>query len=367
MHPPATSPASSLTTFLEALDGFRAATEGALRRRLERKRLEAWEIAAETAPLFDDVAALVLSGGKRLRPALVHHAFLACGGRNPAEAEPLALATELLHTYLLIHDDIMDHADTRRGLPTVHAAFSARHRQAGFRGDGADYGRSMAILAGDLAASYAFELAAETQAPPERKRALEATFAAMAQEVVLGQYLEIRASVAGPPSEDELLRVLRLKSGRYSVERPIELGALLAAAGPEQRAALAIYGRVVGEAFQLKDDLLGVFGEAAATGKSVSGDLAEGKHTFLVHFALRAAALHERAFLGSALGNPALGPDEAAEIRRIFVRSGAVGEVEGMIGSRLAEAREALAAAAFVPAGGEFLAGLIDYSELRLG
>ncbi len=366
---PTTEP-TTLVPFGERLERYREAVDRELARLLEAKARAAEAEAPAARKLVEALTGLVESGGKRLRPALVHHAYLACGGRSAEEALPLALAAELLHTYLLIHDDIMDHAELRRGRPTAHALFRELHAARGFRGAADDFGRSIAILVGDLAASYAFELAAGLDGPAERRAAVERSFAAMAQEVIHGQYLEILAGVDRAPSEDDLLRVLRLKSGRYSVERPIELGALLAGASARQLAALGRYGRAVGEAFQLQDDLLGMFGDAATVGKPVGADLAEGKFTFLVYHALGQASPGDRAWLEAARGNAALTGADRRWALEILESTGAAARVRAMVAERLETAREALVQASLPasPAADEghaFLEGLIEFSRER--
>ncbi len=355
-------------------------------------------LAAEPADLVEGVARLIAQGGKRLRPALVYYTYRACGGRSEEQVLPLALATELLHTYLLIHDDIMDHAELRRGQPAAHARFRDLHRAAGLRGDGEDFGRSVAILLGDLAHTYAVELfTTAAGAPPSshvtpadlaprRQWAdLNRCFSAMCEEVIAGQYLELllahrpwetataAAAAAGEASraarEAQLLRILRLKSGRYTAERPIQLGALLAGASPELRAELSRYGAAVGEAFQLQDDLLGVFGDPATVGKPVGDDLREGKFTFLVHHALAAGGPGDRQLLAAALGKPDLSGDEVASVQQVIERTGARRAVTAMVAERLNAARRALeavralSAAQPAPAAGEgllFLSGLHD-------
>lgn len=380
---------SSATLTTGVHSGVEAADDqaAALRRRFDAA-LADWlstrraALAAEVPEADELVAAverLAAGGGKRLRPALVEAAWRAAGGpdaaAHPGEgdaagAAALGLATELLHTYLLIHDDIMDHAPLRRGVPTVHEAFAAEHRTRGLAGGAADFGTTAAILAGDLAHSWAHELFGQAVAPladPGRRAGLAACFAAMTEEVVAGQYLEVLLARRGRATEDELARVLRLKSGRYSVERPLELGALYAGAGGELVAALARCGRALGEAFQLQDDLLGTFGNSDEVGKPVASDLAEGKVTFLVHHALAAAPPADAGRLAAALGAGDLDAAEVAELRRIVEQSGARARVERMAAERIAAGRRALAeAAASAPRspaaaeGLELLASLVD-------
>lgn len=365
-----TEAAADVAEFRARLDAYRVRIEGEIAAFLADRR-EA--CGAEAAELLDAVEALLLGGGKRLRPALVSFTYEGCGGDEATAVVPLAMATELLHGYLLIHDDIMDHARVRRGGPTAHVRFAERHAERGWPGDAEDYGRSMAILAGDLTYAWAAERFARAcheaaWLAPEERAGLERTFALACQEVIVGQYLEMHLPYGDDPDEAELLRILRLKSGRYSVERPIELGARLAAAPPEVRRALAEYGEAVGEAFQLQDDVLGVFGDESVVGKPVGSDLVEGKRTLLVHHALRLAPPERARRLRELLGGDGLCREELDEARDIVRASGALGAVRGMIDERLETAGRALRALgglSFRPDARSFLEGLIAYSRER--
>ena len=356
-----------LAEFTALLAGFRGKLDRALADWLEAKRGEAMAAGSpETLQLIDGVGQLAVQGGKRLRPALVYYTYRACGGEVDGDVLPLALSTELLHTYLLIHDDIMDHAEIRRGQPAAHVRFREAHRAHGLHGDAADFGRSVAILLGDLAQAWAVELAALSatgRGPAARE--LARGFAAMCQEVIGGQYLELLVAQRRAATEEELLRVLRLKSGRYTAERPIQLGALLAGAPPETLAGLSRYGAAVGEAFQLKDDLLGMFGDPETVGKPVDADLKEGKYTFLIHHAQSRATPAQRQVLEAALGNPDATPEQTAAALRVIAETGAPDAVSAMIGDRLREARSTLAALDLRPEGRLFLSGLIDYLRER--
>lgn len=383
---------------------FRAHLETELRSRLAEKRRHTSGYAPQALPLLDALEDLVLARSKRLRPALVYFSYKACGGESEASVLPLALATELLHTYLLIHDDIMDRAPTRRGRPTAHARFTDEHRRQGWRGDAEHYGTSMAILVGDLAHTWADELvscvhvpagtgtadsarrgrssargseASPTSSVVARRQALHHVYYQMSHEVIDGQYLEMHLGldlgldVGGEesregddvqlPSEAQLSRVLRLKSGMYSVERPIELGALLAGAGQQRLPALARYGRAVGEAFQLQDDVLGLYGDPGATGKPVGGDLREGKYTFLIHHALRRLPPTDGRRLRQALGRSDLAPEQAEELAQLVRTCGGLAAVEEMIDARCRQAAEALEGLDFTPAGKAFFCGFIAY------
>ena len=354
------------------LDRYRHRFDAELAAWLDAKRRAVAAETPEAAELVAAVAQLATAGGKRLRPALVAFTAAACGGDGTGvdgAAGRLALASELLHTYLLIHDDIMDHAEVRRGQPAAHAAFARRHRDGGLAGDGRDFGVTAAILAGDLAHAWAHELAddAGDRLPQGRRRAVEAAFAATAQEVIGGQYLEILLSRRRAGTAEQLSRALRLKSGRYSVERPIQLGALAAGADAATLASLSIYGAALGEAFQLQDDVLGTFGDPGEVGKPTASDLEEGKFTFLVFHALEALPAADAARLRAALGRGPLPADELGELRGLLRASGALARVQGMIAERLTTARAAFAdlEPRLAGDGGGFLAGFIDYVAER--
>jgi geranylgeranyl diphosphate synthase, type I len=346
--------------FAGLLGGFRAKLERELEAWLAAKRAEA-EGSREMLELIDGVGLLATRGGKRVRPALIYYTYRACGGPSDEEVLPLALATELLHTYLLIHDDIMDHAEVRRGQASAHVRFREEHRALGYRGDAADFGRSVAILLGDLAHTWAVELAAGVFLQGPRSRELARAFAVMCQEVIGGQYLELLVAQRRTATEEELLRVLRLKSGRYTAERPIQLGGLLAGAPASTLQGLARYGSAVGEAFQLQDDLLGMFGDEGTLGKPVDTDLKEGKFTFLILHAFSNASVEQSRILEGALGNPALDDAEVRRALAVLEQTGARAKVTGMIAERLQAAREALAPLDLQPEGRLFLEGLIDY------
>lgn len=347
-----------------ALDDFRTLVEPELLRWLDRKEREAVDEAGQAVELTSRLREFVARGGKRLRPALVYFAYSGCGGSDQAAILPLAMATELLHTYLLIHDDIMDSAALRRGEPTAHLVFESDHRSQGWPGSPERHGESVAILLGDLAHSFAIELMLESGAL-QGIRGVSKCFVAMCQEVVVGQYLEMTAGYRTGWTKTDLLKVLRLKSGRYSVERPIELGALAAEASTETVERFRRYGMAMGEAFQLKDDLLGVFGASNTVGKSVDSDIAEGKFTVLVQQTLERSDMASRDFLRSALGNRDVSVEELAEVRSIVESSGAKGEVERMIERRLGVAAEALGDLPLEAEAGRFFRGLIDFLRDR--
>lgn len=283
-----------------------------------------------------------LAGGKRIRPALLLLGFRAAGGQRLSAVEGPAVALELLHACALLHDDVIDQAAQRRGRASVHEAFAARHRDAGWSGDADAYGRAVAILLGDLAFVLADERFLSATVPSSALLEGFRRFTVLREEVMVGQALDLHAATARLTDRELALEVATLKSGRYSVARPLEIGAVLGGADEALVAGLLAVGDPLGRAFQLADDLLGVFGDAHATGKSTSSDLAEGKRTLLI--AEAAARLDDagRATLEAALGREDLDAAMVDQVRTLLTDSGAVAAVRAEIDRCVAEADRAL-------------------------
>jgi geranylgeranyl diphosphate synthase, type I len=331
------------------------------------------EQAARLAPLGPDADRLLqeartsVAGGKRFRAAFCYW------GHRAVEPEPVdedalvraCAALELLHASALVHDDYMDASDTRRGRPATHRGFAAEHRADGWRGDAEQYGAAAAILLGDLLLSWADELLRRCGLPMERVLPALEVLDRCRSEVIAGQFLDVSVQARGRADVDAAMTVLRYKSAKYSIERPLHIGAALAGASAQTLQQLSGFGLPLGEAFQLRDDLLGVFGDPTATGKPAGDDLVEGKRTVLVALALDAAAPEEAARLDAALGTP-LSPDDVAELRGIIDRSGAHAQVEQVIDALAARALEALDAADVDDHARVVLRGLADAATRRV-
>ena len=292
-------------------------------------------------PLADELRAYVGRGGKRLRPVLLLLGHELAGG-DADDVLGAAVAVELLHTCALLHDDVIDAATTRRGHPASHVTFADRHRQRGAAGDAARYGEAVAILLGDLAFVHADEALLQCQVPSDRLLAGLRAFVQLREEVMAGQVLDVHAAATRSTDVTAALRVATLKSGRYSVTRPLQLGAVLAGAADPLLDALERVGEPLGRAFQLRDDLLGVFGDQATTGKSASGDLAEGKRTLLVAEAWARMGAQDRQVLTDRLGAVDLTAQEAADLRDRIDHSGARAAVEDRIAAEVTTARSSL-------------------------
>lgn len=276
-------------------------------------------------PWADELDGMLAAGGKRLRPALLLLGFAAVAPDQDERAVlPAALALELLHTCALLHDDLLDDAATRRGRTTAHVSFAADHRARGWAGDPDRYGAAAAVLVGDLAFVVADELFLAADVPATRLLAGMRAFTVLREEVMAGQALDVQAAAGRLTDRDLALTIATAKSGRYSVARPLELGALLGGADAGLAGALAAAVEPLGRAFQVRDDLLGVFGDQGTTGKSAAGDLREGKRTLLVAEAAARLAPDERAELESLLGDPGLTDDGVERARDLLRASGGV-------------------------------------------
>ncbi|HVF33003.1 MAG TPA: polyprenyl synthetase family protein, partial [Acidimicrobiales bacterium] len=303
--------------------------------------IERWQgVDADLAAPLTSLRDLVLAGGKRLRPAFCHWAFVGAGGDpdDPIVVDAGA-ALELLHTFALIHDDVMDGSITRRGLDAVHIDFEARHAVSSWRGEGRRFGEGVAILVGDLAFVYADLLMVDAGRP-----AVD-VFNELRLEVNIGQYLDLIGTVRGNGTKEAARRICVYKSGKYTVERPLHLGAALAGGFDELAPSLSSYGLPLGEAFQLRDDLLGAFGDEDLLGKPVGDDLREGKPTALVALARERASGAAAELLDRRFGRPDLTDDEVAAIQAAMVDTGAVAEVEASISALVGESLASLEAA----------------------
>jgi geranylgeranyl diphosphate synthase type I len=304
-------------------------------------------ISPQLGPVSDALRDFLLDGGKRLRPAFCYWGWRGAGGgsEDPGIARAAA-ALELLQASALVHDDLMDRSDTRRGLPSVHRRFEAMHRDRGWRGDREQYGASAAVLLGDLLLIWCDELFQRSGLPDGAVRAAKPAFDLMRTEVMLGQYLDVLEPVAGDSADRDALEraqtVLHYKSAKYTIERPLQVGALLAGADDALVDAYGAFGLPLGEAFQLRDDLLGVFGDPEVTGKPAGDDLREGKRTLLVAHAMRGLPAADARLLDERLGAPDLAPEEIGRLRALVERSGAAELVEHRIDELMAQALDAL-------------------------
>jgi len=324
---------------------------------------ERWgAVDADLVEPYAALRALVAGGGKRLRPAFCHWGWVGAGG-DPGDPRIVdaGAALELLHTFALIHDDIIDGSARRHGGPCLHVGFARQHSEMGWHGDAGRFGEGAAMLIGDVAFVYADRLL--RGAPAD---ALD-VFDELRIEVNVGQYLDVLGTATRPASTAQAHTICVYKSGKYTIERPLHLGAALAGRLDELAKPYSAYGVPLGEAFQLRDDLLGAFGDADLLGKSVGEDLREGKPTALFAIARGRASGPDAALLDRCYGRRDLTAAEISAVQEVLTATGARAQVEASVGALTdtalaaladapvtAEARAALTALARFVSGREF-------------
>ena len=308
-----------------------------------------------------EIGRLVLVGGKRLRPAFTHWGYAAAGG-DPADqmVADAGAAFELMHAFALFHDDVMDDAASRRGEPTTHTVFAQYHRDHGWAGEARRFGEGVAILVGDLAFVYADQLMAA--APPAAWR----IWNELRIELNVGQVLDIVGSVRNERRRHKAELICRYKSGKYTIERPLHLGAVMAAPdrADELLPALSAYGLPLGDAFQMRDDVMGAFGDAVVTGKPVGGDLREGKPTPLLARAVEAATPAQAEVL-ALVGTQDLSDDDVARVQQAIVDTGALADLEATITRLTDEAVAAIRRAPVTAEARDELVALAAYVSQR--
>jgi geranylgeranyl diphosphate synthase, type I len=321
---------------------------------LDRHRLEPVHGIA-----VDDIAREYLGGGKCLRSSFMYLGWL-CG----AEPEPAALracaALELLHAFALLQDDVMDEAQLRRNRPAAHRRFAGRHRRAGLPGDAERFGESAAVLLADMCLIWSEKMLRDSGIGRDALHRILPRYDAMRLELALGQFADLLNDARTQPDLDAVLSVAAAKSGNYTVRRPLELGAAMADCGEGTLTALSRYGRHIGEAFQLRDDILGIFGAPAVTGKPSDSDLGQRKATTVLVAARRLADAATGRELTALLAAPEIDAAAVERLRALIVATGARDHVEAMIAERIAAARDITAGAALPDPQRRLLDGMAD-------
>ncbi len=344
---------------------LRARVRGALADFLAGQRDHMKSIDEDLLPLADAAEAFVLGGGKRLRPAFAYWGARSAGAPDSHELINAVATLELVQAGALIHDDLMDASDTRRGEPSVHRRFEALHDVSTWQGRAQQFGAASAVLLGDLCLVWSDEMLHRSGFDPVTVLRARATFDQMRTEVMLGQYLDVLSQVTADTSPGRASLVARYKSAKYSVEHPLLFGAVLAGADVGLLQAFSAFGLPLGEAFQLRDDVLGVFGDPATTGKPAGDDLREGKRTYLMAVAFAAVQGTERKTLAASLGDPGLDDATIGRLREIILGSGALERTEQRIEELTGAALEALQGAAVTDEGRLVLRELAEAAVYR--
>lgn len=308
-----------------------------------------------------EIRRLVLSGGKRLRPAFCHWAYVGAGGDPDTPIiDDIGSALELLHAFALFHDDIMDGSLTRRGAAVTHELYAAEHRASGSVGESRRYGDGIAILVGDLTFVYSDQLLANV--PP----AAQVIWHELRVELNIGQLLDLMGSATRERRREKTEKICRYKSGKYTIERPLHLGAMIAAPEREDELLplLSAYGLPLGDAFQMRDDVLGAFGETHVTGKPVGDDLREGKPTPLLARACERATPAQMQVL-DRVGLEHLDDDAVRDVQDVIIATGALQDMEDTIERLTQQALLALEAIPFESAVRHHLTELAEYVSSR--
>ncbi len=323
------------------------------------------DVSPDVGSLVDSIADFMM-GGKRLRAMFLYWGWRAGGGPDNEQIVSAAAAMEFLQACALVHDDVMDRSDSRRGRPAIHRQFAALHNSAGWAGDPDDFGSAAAILIGDLCLSWADELLLGCGLPTPSLQRGKPVYDIMRTELMAGQYLDMLEQVRRNSEVEPALQVARYKSAKYTIERPLHLGAAMADADPQVIASLRDYGLSLGIAFQLRDDLLGVYGDPGETGKPSGDDLREGKRTVLIALALQQLDATARAELSFGLDGAAYKPESVERLRQLVDSTPARHDVEHMITRYADRARSALAQSGAASGSGPVLEALIDAATRRV-
>ena len=323
------------------------------------------EIASELAPVASAMERFLLDSGKRLRPLFAYIGFLGTGSKPSVEVLRACSALELIHVCALMHDDVMDASDTRRGAPAIHKAFEALHNNQKLSGSGEQFGISAAILLGDLALVWSAKMLHQSGIDGQSLIRSLPMYDEMRVELMAGQYLDIYEQAFASESVERSLKVARYKSGKYTIERPLHFGAALGSAEQNLFKTYSDYGLPLGEAFQLRDDVLGIFGNPEETGKPAGDDLREGKRTVLLAKTMELADEGSKTVIKNSLGNPNIALEHVNKIREIITVCGALAEVENLISSMTSSAQSALEHGEINPVGKVALAQLLTIATQR--
>ncbi|MFT4147885.1 MAG: polyprenyl synthetase family protein [Micrococcaceae bacterium] len=318
-----------------------------LLRFLKERSNQLSEISPEAQELTEYILELAL-GGKRMRAQLCYLGYLYASGTNYPAIVTAGAAIEMFQTAALIHDDIIDSSETRRGKTTIHTRYQQQHQDENLAGSPEEYGIATAILGGDLCLSFSEEIFAQASELISETYEARKIFNTMRYEVMAGQFMDIHEETAFNEPHDlnayeRAFNVLTFKSAKYSVEHPLVIGAALADASQKDLQQLADFGLPLGQAFQLRDDLLGVFGEPQLTGKPAGDDIKEGKRTVLIAFTLENSSEKDIKFINSHLGDASMNSEELEKILHIIQQSQAPQRCETLINKLTAQSYDALA------------------------
>jgi len=315
---------------------------------------------------FKHVKKIILAGGKRIRGALLCQAYFGLGGKEKKKILKVAAAVELMHMFMLIHDDIIDKGELRHGEKTLHRKFSSENKKYNFKSDEDYFGISEAIIVGDILYAIANDIIIKAGFKPEIAIKALAKLQSIAVSTCIGQSQELLFAYRNQATEKEIISVLKNKTAKYTFEWPLHTGAILAGCNNKKiMKSLSEYAISVGIAFQIQDDILGVFGNEKKIGKSAASDIEEGKQTLLVLKAREKASLLQKKQLNSILGKKNLTHKEIKKFQDIVKSAGALKYSKKMSEACLAKGKKEINKAIILPKAKGFFLGMAEYLENR--
>ncbi len=349
---------------LAQLASFKTDFEKGLGELVRAEGVKAMRIDPQYAIFIKILEEFTMRGGKRIRPAFMYFSYLACGGEDKAEILKAARSVELLQTFLLMHDDLVDRSDLRRGKPTTHRMFEKEFEKLGLPGDKEHFGQSTAMICGDIAHMLAYNSLMETNFPFERREKARKLFDRIMFDTAYGWYREMLNTMKGDVAESEVLRAMEYVSARYTIAGPVGLGAVLSGTNEKNQKILTEYGLKLGIAFQIQDDILGMFGDEKEVGKPVNSDLMEGKKTILYIKLLSKLEKAEAKRFGEVYGKSKK-IEDYEWVKKIMADTGALSEAKGLAKKLAGEALAELDGGMFGGEGKEFLEGIAEYIVTR--
>ncbi len=340
------------------LEHYKEKIEFRLKTFLDEKISEAEKISDSSGEIMQYIKDFNLRGGKRIRSILIIMAYKSLGGKNENTIIDIAVSAELMQSFLLIHDDIIDDDDLRRGGPTFHRIYAEKYKGCD---NPKNFGESMAIIAGDLLASFGNEIISKSAFDEEKKLKLLQKFNKIVKLTGYGEIIDILSGLKTNVTEQDILKMHRLKTAIYTIEGPLHMGAIAAGASDEQLKTLTNYAIPLGQAFQIKDDILGMFGSEVKLGKPADSDIKEGKKTLLIIKAIENSSDENKKFIRHCLGKKEITSEGLSKLREILKKSGALDYSKELSEKLVNKAKDAIKNSDFEKQGKDFLLEIADY------
>ncbi len=345
--------------------GFKKQIDQELTTYLDDKIKEAQKQDLFTANLAKQTKKIILSGGKRLRPAFMYWGYIAGGGQDQEKILKTSISIELVHNFLLMHDDIIDHGEMRHGVATLNAKYAKIGKLFFGQEDAKHFGNSMALIFGDMVSAMSNQVIFTSNFSSDLIVKALKQIQAIVSQTVIGEIQDIYMDSSGQASEEAILKMYRNKTACYTIEGPLVLGAVLAGADEKIFKVLSAYALPLGMAFQIQDDILGIFGLEKELGKEIGLDIKEGKKTLLLVKALELGNREQKTFLKKILGQKAISRLEIKKFQEIMVASGALQYVQELASGLVAEAKKSLTKKAINSEAEDFLLSVADYMVAR--